>query len=134
MSDSWRKIGGASYSEKCDKDIIDSSGSTWYRFVGNAGKRLPESANPQNMKSKSVCGTHGAAWIQPAHPTLADGVVSRLACFAWSNNNCYYNVAYDHAAVMIHVLACRESNGDVYHIYKLKPPKDCNFAYCAEGM
>ena len=82
------------------------------------------------MKSQSICGTQSVAWMQPAHPTLEDGIVSRKVCFAWSDDNCYATVKDE----MIDVLACREGNGDVYHIYKLKPPKACNFAYCAEGM
>ena len=129
LSDSWRKIGGSWDSTKCDKDIIDFSGSTWYRFVGSAGKRLPTSPNPKSLKGQSACGTHGTAFIQPAHPTVEDGVVSRKVCFVWSTNGggCYMNKTID-------VLACRESNGDVYHIYKLKPPTKCSYAYCAQGM
>ena len=103
---------------------------TWYRFVGKAGNRLPESPNSLAMEGKSACGTHATAYIKNSHPNLGDGIVSRGLCFAWSGESCFGQPVH---SKNIDVLACKDSNGDVFHIYKLFKPVDCSYAYCAEG-
>ena len=135
LSDSWRKI-GAPFSSKCDAntDAIDSLDSTWYRFVGSAGKKLPESPNPQSMAGSSnpPCGTHATAWMAPPHPSVEDGIVSRKVCFAYGGNSCHTSIgSFD-----IDVSACRGSNGQEFYIYMLFKPRSnwCSAAYCAEGM
>ena len=136
LTDSWRRI-GASYSSACDSrgDAIDSSDNTWYRFVGSAGKKLPESPNPQSMAGSSnpPCGTHATAWIAPPHPSFEDGIVKRKVCFAYNGNSC---MADSIGTFNIDVLACKEGNGQEFYIYKLFKPRNnwCHAAYCAEGM
>ena len=59
----------------------------WYRFQGAAGDRMPD---------KCVlgyrCGIYHPGWLNGAHPTVADGVVTRKVCYndlgdcCWESN------------------------------------------------
>ena len=64
------------------------------------------------------CGTSASGWMNGAHPTVAQGKVTRKVCFSlggvccnWSNN--------------IEVVNCGQ-----YYVYKLSPVPDCYLSYC----
>ncbi|KAL0179019.1 hypothetical protein M9458_024461, partial [Cirrhinus mrigala] len=38
------------------------------------------------------CGTYVPLWLNGAHPTVKDGVVTRDVCGSWSNNCCYLQI------------------------------------------
>ena len=64
----------------CRKDVklnilrfsCDSSLSGRYRFGGGAGTKMSTSCVP-----KYRCGAHITGWMNGAHPTVADGKVTR---------------------------------------------------------
>jgi cysteine-rich repeat protein len=91
-------------------------GPGWYRFTGQAGTQMPESA-PATYR----CATHATGWLNGVHPTLADGVVARQACFNWSGNTCSWNAN-------IQVVACPG-----YYLYNLVAPPACSLRYCGEN-
>ena len=90
---------------KCDNDIAEG----WYRFVGAAGDRIPESA-PEELH----CGTQAPGWLNGEHPTVSEGNVQRQVCYHWSGNECRWKND-------IEITNC----GDFF-VYKLKTPPVCN--------
>ena len=56
----------------------------WYRLVGAAGTKLSTSP-PGTYK----CSTHAVSWLNGAHPTVAEGQVTREVCFQWTSGICY---------------------------------------------
>ncbi|KAM8777572.1 pancreatic secretory granule membrane major glycoprotein GP2-like [Rhynchonycteris naso] len=96
---------------KCDKDLHG-----WFRFVGKGGVRMPESCVPINR-----CQTSASMWLNGAHPTVAEGVVTRTACAHWSGNCCYWNAN-------VQVKACPGG----YHVYHLEGTPVCYLRYCTD--
>ena len=95
---------------KCDKGL--STG--WYRFGGGAGIKMPTSCVPERR-----CGTHATGWMNGAHPTVADGMVTRKVCYHWYSNCCSWSNG-------IEVVNC-----GLYYVYKLsRPPWGCDLRYC----
>ena len=91
----------------------DSSLSTgWYRFGGGAGTKMPTSC-----VSVYRCGTNAPGWMNGAHPTVADGMVTRKVCYHWSNCCALSN--------NIEVVNC-----GLYYVYKLSRPPGCTLRYC----
>ncbi len=90
----------------------DSSLSGWYRFGGGAGIKMPTSC-----VAKARCGTSASGWMNGAHPTVAQGRVTRKVCYGfdsccqWSNN--------------IEVVNCGQ-----YYVYNLSKPPLCSTRYC----
>ena len=64
------------------------------------------------------CGTHASGWMNGAHPTVAQGKVTRNVCYNYSSNCC-------RASNNIEVVNCGQ-----YYVYKLSPPPYCTLRYC----
>ena len=108
LSDANRKISYDITSDLCDSQL---SGG-WYRFVGDAGTKMPGTRVPAFR-----CGTVWSGWLDGAHPTVEDGKVKRKVCFSRRNTGCRYEIN-------ISVKNCGS-----YFIYKLFPPR-CRSRYC----
>ena len=65
------------------------------------------------------CGTRVTGWMNGAHPTVADGKVTRKVCYNYLNGDC-----------------CDESNNikvvncGQYYVYKLSGTPHCTLRYC----
>ena len=93
----------------CDTSLAEG----WYRFVGDAGTKMPTTRVPAYR-----CGTEWPGWLKNAHPSVEDGEVQREVCFSDRNTGCEtYRV--------ISVKNCRS-----YFIYKLQKPRKCELRYC----
>lgn len=95
---------------KCDRGTLVPG---WYRFNGTTGSKIPS-----NCVAKSMCNTDATGWLNGAHPTLQEGVVSRKVCFHWGSNCCNW-------AVTIQVRNC-----GLFFVYKLVDPGHCHLRYC----
>ncbi len=95
----------------------DWAGSGWYRFTGAAGTQMQTSPPPDD---RSTCDTSAKGWLNGAHPSVADGVVTRQVCYNFSSNTCWQNND-------IEVVNC---NG--FYLYNLPDVAFCYLAYCAE--
>ena len=65
------------------------------------------------------CQTAAPMWLNGAHPTLGQGIVSRTACAHWSDNCCLWKTE-------VLVKACPGQ----YHVYRLEGTPQCNLRYC----
>ena len=95
---------------KCDRGTLVPG---WYRFNGTAGSKIPSSC-----VAKNVCNTDATGWLNGAHPTLQEGVVSRTVCFHWGSNCCNWSV-------FIQVRNC-----GLFFVYYLVEPGHCSLRYC----
>ena len=93
--------------------VCDNGLSGWYRFGGGAGLKMPSSCLLKNR-----CGTSATGWMNGAHPTVADGKVTRKVCYNWDGNCCRWSNN-------IEVVNCGQ-----YYVYKLSKPPSCTFRYC----
>ena len=94
----------------------DSGLSGWYRFGGAAGTIMATSCVSQHQ-----CGTHAPGWMNGAHPTVADGKVTRTVCYHYFSTCCQWSNN-------IEVVNCGQ-----YYVYKLlstPPEHPCNLRYC----
>ena len=88
----------------------------WYRFQGAAGDRMPD-----KCVLKYRCGTNYRGWLDGAHPTVAEGVVTRTVCL--SNSDCCED------SIIIKVKNCSS-----YYVYGLSRPYGYNSArYCGNA-
>ncbi|KAK3583345.1 hypothetical protein CHS0354_038958 [Potamilus streckersoni] len=95
----------------CDRTLT----AGWYKFTSNAGGQMPESCvQPYH------CGTHAPIWMNGAHPTVAEGIVTREACGNIAGTCCMYKTN-------IKVKNC----GVKGFVYELQPTRGCSLAYCA---
>lgn len=94
---------------QCDNNIAPG----WYRFEGAAGSRMPTSA-----PGVSKCDTDAVSWLNGAHPTVAEGSVTRQVCFHWTPGTCAYDVN-------IEVRNCGP-----FYVYKLQKTPSCSMRYC----
>lgn len=97
----------------CDRDLLIPG---WYRFQGAAGNRMPDECVLTNR-----CGTYAPGWLFGAHPTVAEGVVTRQVCYSsdysccrWSNN-------------------IKVKNCSSYYLYELQKPPRCDLRYCGNA-
>ena len=65
----------------CDKLLLTG----WYRFVGDAGTKMPTTRVPAFR-----CGTDWSGWLHGAHPTVEDDIVHRKVCFSDRSSGCRY--------------------------------------------
>ena len=85
----------------------------WYRFVGDAGTKMPTQCVPDFR-----CGAASSGWLKRGHPTLADGEVSSKVCFSRGGDCCS-------KSNNIKVKDCGS-----YFIYKLQKVPTCPLRYC----
>ena len=97
--------------DQCDREL-----SGWYRISGKAGDRMPDSCT-----LSSRCGTAATGWFKGAHPTVADGVVQRKACFSWQGACCRWSTNIN----------VRNCGG--FYVYKFGVPPLCQARYCGNG-
>ena len=110
----WLKESNRNQKYSGSPKICDNGLSTgWYRFGGEAGIKMPTSC-----VSKYRCGTNAPGWMNGAHPTVAEGKVTRKVCYNWSSNCCNWSNN-------IEVVNCGQ-----YYVYKLSPPPACTLRYC----
>lgn len=110
LSDAERKQTYSSeYPYQCDSSL--SVG--WYRFQGAAGTKMAISCPPANRCDASFPG-----WLNGAHPTVDDGIVTRSACIHKAGNCCS-------SGFSIQVKNCGS-----YYIYRLIPLTNCDSRYC----
>ena len=91
----------------------------WYRFQGAAGDWMADKCVPEGH-----CGTSYPVWLSGAHPSVAEGLVTRRVCYhvAWSNSCCYwYN-------------SIRIKNCGAYFVYELPRLYSCPARYCGSGI
>ena len=96
----------------CDKTLAYG----WYRFGGGAGTQIATSCVPVRR-----CGTHAPGWMNGAHPTEAEGKVSRTVAFHWSGNCQMWTES-------IQVINC-----GAFYVYYLKPTTNCSLRYCGSS-
>ncbi|XP_063068488.1 pancreatic secretory granule membrane major glycoprotein GP2-like isoform X2 [Engraulis encrasicolus] len=115
LNDPWRSTSNTDQSQaRCDQDIVLQG---WYLLVdGNASVLMPNSCVPRYR-----CSTHAPLWLNGAHPTPAEGVVSRQVCGHWVGGCCDFSHS-------IQVKACPGG----YTVYQLVHPTHCDLAYCAD--
>ena len=98
---------------KCDQNLSPG----WYRFMGDAGSRMPTSCVPTHH-----CGTRAPGWLNGQHPNVSEGVVVRRVCFHWSGGCCAWHVD-------VNVKNC-----DGFYVYKFEAlPDVCDFRFCGNG-
>ena len=88
----------------------------WYRFQGAAGDRMANNCVPMYR-----CGIRYPGWLSGAHPTVAEGVVTRRVCYHVSNDCCYQ---YENIRI---------KNCGVYFVYELPRPCCSTSRYCGSG-
>ena len=109
LTGSDRKITYGNQNTVCDRGIHG-----WYRFEGAAGTRMPTSCPP-----KQRCNTHASGWLNGAHPTVADGQVTRTVCFHWGSNCCNWSRS-------VKVINCSD-----YYVYYITGTPTCSLRYCS---
>lgn len=67
----------------CDSTL----GPGWFRFQEATGTKMPTSCVPTNR-----CNTHAPGWLNGAHPTVADGQVTRQVRFHYFSNCCNWSI------------------------------------------
>ena len=95
---------------KCDNNLIPG----WYRFQDDAGTRMPTTC-----PAKNTCDTCAPGWLNGAHPTAAEGKVTRQVCFHWGSNCCTWSVN-------IEVKNCGS-----HYVYNLPVSPACSLRYCS---
>ena len=80
------------------------------------------------------CGTDITGWMNGAHPTVAEGKVTRIVCYNYYGYYGYYG--YYRYYGYYGYCCYRSNNIEVvncgqYYVYKLSPPSGgCNLRYC----
>ena len=100
LNDSDRHSDFGRGDRKCDNHLTED----WYRFSAGAGTSIPTHCLPHHR-----CGTDLPGWMDGAHPTVDEGVVSRKVCFSGFGKCCYNHI-------MINVRNCGS-----FFVYRLKP-------------
>ena len=59
--------------ERNDSSLVTG----WYCFQGAAGDRMPD-----KCVFSYRCGTEHPGWLKGAHPTVAEGVLTRKVCYS----------------------------------------------------
>ena len=114
LTDADRKYGpDTTGSLKCD-DKLDG----WYRFHGNAGRKMKTTCPSANK-----CGGSSSAWLNGDHPTVAQGSVNKKVCIrklVSPGADCCDDFYFAHVR-----------NCGSYFIYNLLPDQfSCDFRYC----
>ncbi len=96
---------------KCDRSLLKG----WYRFLGLAGKQMPDAC-----VAIERCGTRAPGWLSGGHPTVAQGVVQRRVCFHGSYSCCRLSTSI------------RVRNCGAFYVYELTPTPGCYMRYCGD--
>ncbi|KAL9987886.1 hypothetical protein ACROYT_G002264 [Oculina patagonica] len=96
---------------KCDSSLL----KRWYRFLGLAGKQMPDAC-----VAPERCGTQAPGWLSGGHPTVAQGAVQRTVCFSYSSFCCLLSTSI------------RVRNCGAFYVYELPPTDGCNMRYCGD--
>ncbi|XP_066023374.1 uromodulin-like [Pocillopora verrucosa] len=112
LNDSDRHSDFGRGDRKCDKNLPED----WYRFSAGAGTSIST-----HCLTHHRCGTDMPGWMDGAHPTVDEGVVSRKVCFHGFNNCCHLNI-------IINVRNCSS-----FFVYRLKPVSICPSRYCGKS-
>ncbi len=99
--------------KRCDQLDLTTG---WYRFQGAAGDQIPDKCVDTNR-----CGTSSPGWLSGAHPTVAEGVVTRKVCYHWWDNCCFWSNN-------IKVKNCSD-----FYVYELQKPPFCDLRYCGNA-
>ena len=113
LTDGSRKITYSAGLVTCDYYELTPG---WYRFEGAAGTMMATSCVPTNH-----CGTHAPGWLNGVHPTVAEGQVTRQACFHYYSNCCEWSMN-------IQVRNCGKYY--IYYINRTPPEHTCHLRYC----
>lgn len=106
-----RKVSFANVASLCDNGMAVD----WYRFQNDAGTQMATTCPSTNH-----CNTQGTGWLNGAHPSEAEGIVTRTVCFNWSGNCCNWSKS-------IKVVNCGS-----FYLYELGPSPVCNVRYCGQ--
>ena len=128
MNEATRNVNYREGVLKCDRSEYRSlkspawKGPGWYRFMGPAGTRLPESPPVfSNPLTEKVCGTHYTGWLNGHHPTNPGELVTRKVCFK-SNTD----------TTCRHEKTTKIRHCGSYFVYYLHDVGTCSLRYCAE--
>ena len=97
---------------KSDEDLVTG----WYRFQGAAGDRMPDKCVFWYRYGATYPG-----WLNGAHPTVAEGVVTRQVCYTDYIDCCSISN-------IIKVKNCSS-----YYVYELQSPFFVNSRYCGNA-
>jgi len=98
---------------RCDKyDLVPG----WYRFQGAAGDQMAD-----KCVTKRHCGTYYSGWLNGAHPTVAESVVTRTVCYSEDYTCCLYSNNI------------RVRNCGAFFVYELQKQPHCYSRYCGNG-
>ncbi|EDO26526.1 predicted protein, partial [Nematostella vectensis] len=73
---------------------------------------------PTSCVLEKRCGTHAPGWMVGAHPTVAQGLVTRKVCYHWTKNCCRWSN-------YIKVRNC-----GAFYVYQLPKTPVCWLRYC----
>ena len=80
LSEADRAQGYKWFDIRSDQSLVTG----WYRFQGAAGDQMAGKCVPELR-----CGTYAPGWLSGAHPTVAEGVVTRRVCFSAARTCCH---------------------------------------------
>lgn len=123
LNDETRNLNYGNYEAYCDGDndlckSPDWKGSSWYRFDGPGGTRIPE-----KIAERYHCNTYAPGWLNGTHPTISEETVERRVCFNFNGDFC--KIQTD-----IQIKNCGS-----YFLYYLKDVTidwPYNYRYCSE--
>jgi len=110
LTDAERKY---DYNTQAGKGKCDYKLQGWHRFQGAAGTKMA-TKSPGFKK----CGGDYPAWLNDAHPTVAEGTVRRRVCINKHNVECKEQSFVD------------VKNCTSYYVYKFYAYFDCDFRHC----
>ncbi|XP_078354379.1 uncharacterized protein LOC144638984, partial [Oculina patagonica] len=112
LNEADRSQGNAVLNYLCDRNLVTG----WFRFQGDAGVQIPD---------KCVlmwrCGTRYPGWLNGAHPSVAEGVVTRRVCYTASRNCCVWQ----------NNIKVKNCSG--FYVYELQKPPRCSLRYCGNA-
>ena len=115
--------GGVNYCDQEQTDGVDGvesspdwAGEGWYRFVGEAGNRMPS----MELPPMNSCGTHWPGWMRDTHPEQV-GVEKEVRI-------CFYNVGNGCNEEVLGLVV----NCGGFFIYKLPETPSCSSRYCGK--
>ena len=104
-----RDINNVIQSSECDRNLIPG----WYRFLNVSGIRMPTTC-PLKLR----CGTAWPGWLDGAHPTVNEGIVTREVCL--HKSDCCSGKIYN----------IKVKNCGSFYVYQLTGVSGCPWRYC----